>query len=269
MPLDKYRAANRARWDEAVAVHAASEFYGVDRFLAGESTLLDLDRESVGPVAGKTLLHLQCHFGMDTLSWAREGASVVGVDFSSAAIAQARELAERAGLADRARFVESELYDAPNALDEQFDIVYVNIGALNWLPDIPAWARVAAGFLRPGGLFYIHEIHPFVQTLDEEQADALVVRYPYFNRGAPLRFDNPDDYASQDASFEHNETYEWSHSLGEVATSLIEAGLTIESLREHDWTVYQPLQGMTESPRNIWRVPGDLIPLAYSIRARK
>lgn len=268
MPLDEYRAANRDRWDETVAVHAASEFYGVDRFLAGESTLLDLDRESVGSVAGKTLLHLQCHFGMDTLSWAREGASVVGLDFSSAAIAKARELAEQAGLADRARFVESELYDAPNALDEQFDIVYVNIGALSWLPDISGWARVAAGFLRPGGLFYIHEIHPFVQTLDQEQADHLIVRYPYFNRG-PLRIDDPGDYASQDAAFEHSETYEWNHSVGDVVTSLIEAGLTIEALREHDWTVYQPLHGMTEQPRGVWRVSGDLIPLAFSIRARK
>ena len=269
MPLDEYRAANRNRWDEAVAVHAASEFYGVDRFLAGESTLLDLDRESVGPVEGKTLLHLQCHFGMDTLSWAREGASVVGVDFSSAAVAKARELAEQAGLTERARFVEAELYDSPNALNEQFDIVYVNIGALIWLPDIPGWARVVAQFLRPGGLFYIHEIHPLTQTLDFETSDPLTVRYPYFDRPQPQHYAGTEDYASQGSTFEHTDTYEWSHSLGEIVTSLIQAGLTIESLHEHDWTTYQPLPGMTETSRGIWRLPDNLIPLTYTLRARK
>ena len=269
MPLDEYRAANRHRWDEAVAVHAASEFYGVDRFLAGESTLLDLDRESVGSVAGKTLLHLQCHFGMDTLSWAREGAMVTGIDFSPAAVERARELAAQTGLAERARFIESELYDSPNVLDEQFDIVYVNIGALTWLPDIPGWARVVAGFLRAGGLFYIHEIHPFAQTLDFERSDPLIVRYPYFDRAEPLRFDGAEDYASKEAAFEHTETYEWSHSLGEIVTSLIDAGLSIEWLREHDWTVYQPLPGMIEAEPGVWRLPGDLIPLAFSLRARK
>ena len=267
-PLDEYRAANRDRWDEAVAVHAASDFYGVDRFLAGESTLLDLDRESVGPVDGKTLLHLQCHFGMDTLSWAREGASVVGVDFSSAAIAKARELAEQAGLADRARFIESELYDSPNVLDEQFDIVYVNIGALTWLPDIPAWARVVARFVRPGGRFYIHEIHPLVQTLEVDGGGPLVIRYPYFNRG-PQRLDAPDDYAAPEEVFEHTETYEWNHPLGDIVTALIDAGLTINSLHEHDWTVYQPVKGMIESPRGVWRLPDDPIPLAFTIQATK
>ncbi len=267
MPLDKYRAANRARWDEAVAIHAASAFYGVDRFLAGESTLLPLDRESVGPVAGKTLLHLQCHFGLDTLSWARAGASVTGLDFSAAAIAQARALAAQAGLA--ARFIEAELYDAPSVLEEQFDIVYVNLGALTWLPDVRGWAQVAAGFVRPGGLFYLHEVHPMLYTIDDERSDLLAVRYPYFEQREPLHFEGAADYASERASFEHTATYEWSHGLGEIVNALIAAGLAIESLDEHDWTVYRALPGMNETSPGVWRLPGNPIPLAFSLRARK
>ncbi len=267
MPLDEFGAANRARWDEAVAIHAASEFYRVDEFLAGESTLLDLDRESVGPVAGKTLLHLQCHFGLDTLSWAREGASVTGLDFSSVAIEKARELAARAGI--EARFVEADLYDAPHRIDGTFDIVYVNVGALNWLPDIPAWAQVVAGFLRTGGFLYLHEAHPVLNMLDDERSDLLAVRYPYFEQEAPLRFDDGVDYASHGASFEHTTTYEWSHSLGEIVTSLINAGLALEYLREHDWTVYQPLPGMVETSAGIWRLPNASVPLAFSLRASK
>ena len=267
MPLDRYGEANRSNWDEKVAVHAASDFYGVDRFLAGESTLLDLDRDSLGPVAGMSLLHLQCHFGLDTLSWAREGASVTGLDFSPEAIAKARELAVETGI--KARFVEADVYDAPSLIADRFDIVYVNVGALTWLPDVPAWARVCAEMLRPGGRLYVHDVHPMLFTLDDERADELVVRYPYFEQAVPLRFDDGVDYASHGASFEHTTTYQWSHSLGEIVTALINAGLTLEYLREHDWTVYQPLPGMVETSAGIWRLPDASVPLAFSLRARK
>lgn len=266
MPLDRFRAANRARWDESVAIHAASEFYGVDRFLAGESTLLDLDRESVGPVAGKSLLHLQCHFGLDTLSWAREGASVTGLDFSPPAIVKARELAVQAGL--ESRFVESELYDAPQALNERFDIVYVNLGALTWLPDIREWARICAGFLSPGGFLYVHDVHPLLFSLDDERDDLLAIRYPYFEQTEPLRFESHGDYTEANIKFEHTDTYDWPHSLSEIVGSILDAGLTLESLREHDWTVYNALPNMVESPRGIWRLPANPIPLAFSLRAR-
>ncbi len=275
--LDEYLAANRARWDESVAIHAASEFYGVDRFLAGESTLLALDIDEVGDVEGKSLLHLQCHFGLDTLSWARLGAEVVGVDFAPSAVQTASEIARRAGL--RAEFVESELYASANALADHlgtFDIVYVNLGALCWLPDIAGWARVCAGFLRDGGILYVRDVHPVTQSLDDEAAAGdLRLRYPYFEQSQPQHWAGGEDYADDSASLEHHDSYEWNHSLGEIVTAVIDAGLQVEFLHEQEWTVYRALPWLVETGRGIWRLPDRdsqadrRLPLMFSLRATK
>ena len=168
--LDDYLAANRARWDESVAVHAASEFYGVERFLAGESTLLPLDLKEVGDVTGKSLLHLQCHFGLDTLSWARLGAEVVGVDFAPSALETAREIG-RAG-----RYTGESLWSRSCMRRPTFWLIgwarstscMSNLGALCWLPDVADWARVCSAFLREGGTLYVRDVHPVTQTLDDE-----------------------------------------------------------------------------------------------------
>ena len=275
--LDPYREANRARWDESVAVHAASEFYGVDRFLDGESTLLPLDLEEVGDVAGKSLLHLQCHFGLDTLSWARLGAEVVGVDFAPSAIETARAIAERAGL--RAEFVESELYASPEVLTDRlgtFDIVYVNLGALCWLPDVAGWARVCSVFLREGGTLYVRDVHPVTQTLDDEAPmGELRLRYPYFETAEPLRWSGDGDYTDPTATFEHQVSYEWNHGIGEIVTAVIGAGCDIDFLHEQDWTVYRALPWLVEAERGVWRLPDvegkqdQRLPLMFSLRATK
>ena len=275
--LDRYREANRARWDETVAIHAASEFYGVDRFLAGESTLLPLDIEEVGEVAGKSLLHPQCHFGLDTLSWARMGADVVGVDFAPSAVETAREISQRADL--KAEFVESELYASPEILAQRlgtFDIVYVNLGALCWLPDIAGWARVCAGFLRRGGMLYVRDVHPMAQALDDESVPGeLRLLYPYFETTQPQHWVGGEDYADDSASLQHHDSFEWNHSLGEIATAVIDAGLQLEFLHEQDWTVYKALPWLVAAERGIWRLPdrdGDAdrrLPLMFSLRARK
>lgn len=275
--LDPYREANRARWDETVAIHAASEFYGVDRFLDGDSTLLPLDIEEVGDVAGKSLLHLQCHFGLDTLSWARMGANVVGVDFAPSAVETAREIAQRAGLT--AEFVEAELYASPDVLPDRlgtFDLVYVNIGALCWLPDIAGWARVCADFLKQGGALYLRDVHPLTFCLDDEAQDGeLALRYPYFETREPLHWSGDGDYADAAATFEHQASYEWNHSLGEIVTAVIEAGCSIDFLHEQDWAVYPALPWLVESEPGIWRPPkieGEpdrRLPLMFSIHARK
>jgi len=275
--LDPYREANRARWDESVAIHAASDFYGVDRFLAGESTLLELDHQEVGDVAGKSLLHLQCHFGLDTLSWARMGADVVGVDFAASAVKTAKEIAKRAGLP--AEFVESELYASPDVLANRlstFDIVYVNLGALCWLPDITGWAQVCAGFLREGGKLYVRDVHPVTQTLDDESAPGeLRLLYPYFETTQPQHWAGSEDYADDSASLEHHDSYEWNHSLGEIVSAVIDAGLQVEFLHEQDWTVYRALPWLVEAERGIWRLPdregtADLrLPLMFSLFAKK
>ena len=275
--LDPYREANRARWDESVAVHAASEFYGVDRFLSGESTLLPLDIDEVGDVAGNSLLHLQCHFGLDTLSWARLGAEVVGVDFAPAAVETAREIAQRAGL--NATFVESELYASPDVLAgslESFDVVYVNLGALCWLPDVAGWAAVCAGFLKEGGRLYVRDVHPITFSLDDEASEGeLRLRYPYFETEEPLHWSGDGDYTDPSATFEHQESYEWNHGLGEIVTALIDAGLQIDFLHEQDWTVYPALPWLVETERGVWRLPqrdGEpdrRLPLMFSLRATK
>ena len=278
--LDEYLEANRRRWDESVSVHASSEFYGVDRFLAGGSTLLQLDLDEVGEVSGKSLLHLQCHFGLDTLSWARLGARVVGVDFAPSAVATARRIAEELGLsAGNAEFVESELYASPRVLAERlatFDVVYVNLGALCWLPDIAGWAEVCAGFLEDGGVLYVRDVHPTAFTLDDEASPGeLRLRYPYFETVEPLRWSGDEDYADSSATFEHQVTYEWNHSLGEIVSALIDAGLTIEFLHEQDWTVYPALPWLVETESGVWRLPEVLgladrrLPLMFSLRASR
>ncbi len=275
--LDPYRAANLARWDESVAIHAASEFYGVDRFLAGESTLLPLDREEVDDVRGQSLLHLQCHFGLDTLSWARAGADAVGVDFSPAAISTARDLAERAGIS--AEFVESELYAAPQALSDRlasFDIVYVNLGAICWLPDIRGWAQVCAGFLKPGGQLFVRDVHPLTNTLDEEAPDGeLRIAFPAFETEEPLQWCGDADYADTSAQMVNQTSYEWNHSLGEIVTAVIDAGCRIDFLHEQEYTVYRALPWLVEGPRGIFRlpdrdrVPDRRLPLMFTLSARK
>ena len=151
---DEWSALNRACWDERVLIHVRSAFYDVDGFLAGATTLRPFELEEVGSVEGLDLVHLQCHFGLDTLSWAREGARVTGLDFSAPAVEAARELTARAGL--RAEWIAADLYDAPAALDGRtYDVAYTGLGALNWLPDLPGWAAVVAGLVRPGGILYL------------------------------------------------------------------------------------------------------------------
>ncbi len=278
MPLDDFRATNRDNWDERVPIHMASDGYGLEGFLDGRNKLHRRDIDEMGEVAGRTLLHLQCHFGMDTLSWAMLGARVTGLDFSEPAVEGAREIAAKLGI--DARFVVSELYDAPHALDERFDIVYTGIGAINWLPDIRGWARVVSHFVKPGGVFYMIEGHPMLWSLeDERDDDALVVGFPYFEGEEPMRWDDPADYADPNARLNNSVTYEWNHGLGEIVTALIEAGLVIEFVHEHKTLYWQALPIMTSAQGenewrllDEWRLPEhlqDRVPLMYSIRAHK
>jgi SAM-dependent methyltransferase len=247
-----------------------------DRFLADPDRLsgvVSFDAARVGDVAGKRLLHLQCHFGMDTLSWARLGAHVTGLDFSPAAIAEARRIAAAADL--DARFVEAELYDAPEALPgETFDVVYTGVGALNWLPDLQRWAEVVRGFLAPGGLLHLRETHPMLWTIDDLRDDRLlVVRWPYFgDPSRPLSWDEPGPYTDGGEDLQHTETYEWHHHLGEVLGSLLDVGLTITAFEEHDSLEWQFVDWMVADPEEDgrWVLPEgrERLPLMYSLSAR-
>jgi SAM-dependent methyltransferase len=268
--MDEYMETNRKHWDEVVPIHAASEFYDVASFIAGKSKLKPVEREELGDVRGKTLLHMQCHFGLDTLSWAREGAVVTGADFSRNAVEQARSLAQRTGI--DARFVESDIYDLPDNLDGQFDIVFTSYGVLGWLPDIAGWARVAAHFVRPGGTFYIAEFHPFAWVFDDAPGVTdLHVRYSYFPDDEPLRFEDDGTYADRSAPLEHNVTYSFAHTLGEVITSLIDAGLRIEFVHEFPFSTYQCLPFTEQRPDGTVRLTkhDGCVPLLYSVKATK
>ena len=278
---DPYFDANRARWDESVPIHVASKGYDLEGFLQGEKTLCQVELDEVGDVAGKTLLHLQCHFGMDTLNWARLGARVTGIDFSVPAVEQARALARRIGV-ENARFVHTNVYDAPGALTETFDVVYTGIGALNWLPDIRAWAAVAAGFVKPGGFLYLYEGHPMLWAIDDERSDKqLVVRYPYFETERPYEFVGETTYVDG-PPLKNTQVFEWNHGLGEIITALIDAGLRLDFLHEHRDVVWQALPWLVGSEDTLaesrytarisWRLPDDQAancPLMYSLKATK
>ena len=271
MPLDEARRANRDNWDDRVPIHWESPVYDVAGFIADPARLSDVvafDAPLVGDVRGRRLLHLQCHMGKDTLSWARLGAEATGVDFSEPAIAAARRLSVESGTPGR--FVVAELYDSPQVLPETFDVVYTGVGALNWLPDIRRWAQVVAGFLSPGGLFYIREAHPVLWSLDWHDEGALVVRHPYFETADPVVDDDPSTYAGP-GTVEHARTYEWNHGLGEIMSALIDADLAITGFREHRDCEWQGLPQMLRGDDGWWRLPEgqrDLVPVMYSLWAR-
>ena len=272
--MDDALRANRDLWDAWTGIHTASEFYDVPSFRDGSRPirLADYEREEIGPVAGRSLLHLQCHFGLDTLSWARLGANVTGADFSERAVEAARSLAADVGVP--ATFVVSNLYDLPDVLEGEFDIVYTSRGVLGWLPDIAGWARVAAHFVKPGGTFYVTEIHPAAQVFENDGVapGELRLAYPYWSHAAPLTFDVHGSYADPGAVtdptlVEHG----WDHSLGEIVTALIDAGLRIELLHELDFCEWK-LDFLVEGDDGRWRLPADTkgqLPLFFSIRATK
>lgn len=263
----RWQETNMESWDERVPIHVGGEFYGVEAFKAGEEHLRPFEIAEVGDVSGRDLLHLQCHFGKDTLSWARRGARVTGLDFSAPAVEAARNLAGEMGI--DAEFVQSDVYKAGDVLGGRtFDIVYTGLGALNWLPDITRWAAVAAGLVRPGGFLYLAEFHPFTTVFGD---DGLTVEHDYFHKEEPDVWDEPGTYADFDAETVNNVTYEWNHTLSDVVTALIDAGLVLQFLHEHDYTLFPRWPILEKSGFDTYRLPEGTprIPLMYSLLARR
>ncbi len=266
--MSEHLETNRAWWNEKVSLHAESGFYNVKGFKAGKLTLMDLEREELGDVAGKSLLHLQCHFGLDTLSWARLGAQVTGVDFSPEAIALACSLREEVGV--EANFVCSDIHELPGLLSGRFDIVFTSYGVLCWLSDLARWAEVIAHYLEPHGTFYIAEIHPFASVFyDRCDAEKLEVHYPYFHDTEPMRFENQGSYASGGAAGTRHVMYEWAHSLGDVVNALISAGLQIEFLHEFPYACYRMFPFLEPDGGGWWRLNAKhgCIPMTFSLKA--
>lgn len=269
---------NRRMWDERVAVHLAPGGYDLIGLRAGSATLGSIEEREIGEffgrVAGLRIVHLQCHFGKDSLTLAQRGAEVVGLDFSHAAIMAARALAEELSLTERARFVEGDLYDAPRLLRElgAFDLAFVTWGAIGWLPDIFGWARIVAGLLKPGGRLYLAEGHPAAFVFDDAAAGGSGLPgwfMPYFERG-PHVFEDAEDYANPEAPLEHTKSMSWMHPLGDTVSALLEAGLLLRMLREHDAVPWRMFRSLREGPDGLYRWPDrPWLPLAFSLLAEK
>jgi len=263
---------NRANWDERVAVHRAVPEYALERLRDGTARMNAIEEEELGPVAGLRLLHLQSHFGHDSLILAQRGAEVTGVDFSPAAIAAAQENAAALGL--EARFVLSDLYAAPAALPEpaSFDLVYTTWGTICWLPDLAKWAGVIAYFLRPGGRLYFADMHPTASVLGDEAPEpdgrpGWVV--PYFERQGHA-FDDPSDYADPDASLKNSLTVNFIHPVADIIGSLMAAGLRLEWLREHNRLTWRQFRYLVRGADGCWTWPDrPWFPLSLSLSMRK
>jgi SAM-dependent methyltransferase len=269
--IDQLTEANRRNWDERVAVHRADRtgFYSVAEFRRGEDVLGPVEAAEIGDVAGRRLLHLQCHFGLDTLSLARRGAQVTGVDFAPPAIAAARELAAEAGIA--ARFVECNVYDARAAVAGSFDIVYVTWGAIGWLDDIRRWTAVVAAFLAPGGFLYLAESHPFAMMLQAE-GERLFSHFPWRSApDEPIVEDSPKTYTGDETVFTHTKAYCWNHAFSDILGGLIDHGLRIDFLHEHEAAPWQIYPNAVQGEDGMFRLPtgSPRVPLAFSLKASK
>lgn len=270
---DDYRKLNRASWDERAPAHAASPDYALERFCADPAFLSDVvrfDLPLLGSVEGLRGVHLQCHIGTDTLSLSRLGARMTGLDFSPAAVEQARALVAATG--EDVTFFEADVYDAADVLPQNaFDLVFTGIGALGWLPDVRRWAAVVARLLAPGGRLFIREGHPMLWSLADPRPDSLlVVDHPYFEREEPSVWDEGGTYVETDAVFEHNVTHEWNHGLGEIVTALLDEGLQLTGLVEHDSVPWEALPGQMERlPGGEWRLADRpwRLPHSYTLQA--
>lgn len=268
--MDHYRKTNRSLWDGWAEINSRAASYRTDDFRKGKNKLHAIELEEVGDVHGKTLLHLQCHFGLDTLSWARLGAEVTGVDFSPKGIAIAKSLSKELNISGE--FICCDLYSLPEHLDRQFDIVFTSYGVLCWLPDLTGWGQLIARYLKPGGRFHIVEFHPIVFAFDPPRSGGRMEPVlSYFPTKEPQLWKEEGSYADRGADFRHD-SYEWPHSVAEILNSLIAAGLRIEHFHEFPYSIDETLPGvMHEDSDGRWILNDhpDSVPLMFSLKAVK
>jgi len=258
-----WRELNRRWWDERVPLHVESELYDIEGFRAGKEQLRDFELRLAGDVSGLRLAHLQCHFGQDSIAWARHGASVVGLDFSQPAVDAANGFAHELDV--DARFVCADVYDAVAALGgERFDLVYTGLGAINWLPDLEGWSNVVAALVKPGGRLLLAEFHPFSHVFADE---GRTVEYPYFS-DEPFVWHDAGSYADPDAETAHNSTIEHQHTVAEVLTCLLARGLRITAFEEFDYTLFPRFPDVVADDRGFVLPPDEpSIPLMFALVA--
>lgn len=259
-----YLKINKQLWNNKTEIHVNSEFYDNENFIKGNSSLNSIELELLGNVNDKSILHLQCHFGQDTISLSRLGAKTVGVDLSDKAIETAKDLAKQTNTT--AKFICCDVYDLPNHLNQQFDMVYTSYGTIGWLPDLDKWAKVISQFLKPGGQLVFVEFHPVVWMFDD---DFKTIKYNYFNV-EPIIETEEGTYADKDANIKQ-ESVGWNHDLSEVLNSLIQNGLNINCFNEYNYSPYNCFNNTIEVAPNQYRVKhlGDKIPMVYSLVATK
>ena len=261
-PKEEYLQVNQALWNNKTIFHLSSDFYNVKAFKQGATSLTPIELEQLGDVSGKSLLHLQCHFGQDTLSWARLGAQVTGIDFSEAAIHAAQNLAKELNL--KARFIHSNVYDLQ--LHEQFDMVFTSYGVISWLPDLEKWAQVVAAHLKPGGAFHFMEFHPVVWMFDD---NFKYIQYSYFNTETVVE-EVQGSYADRSAPIVGT-SISWNHSLEEVLGSLLRQGLRIERFAEYDYSPHDSFPNAMQIAEGKWQIKGleGKIPMVFALKAVK
>lgn len=259
-----YQEINRNTWNKKTKVHLESAFYDQAGFLKGKSSLNSIELKLLGDVRNKRILHLQCHFGQDTISLARMGAQVTGVDLADEAIDAAKKLACDCGV--KATFVACDLYDAPKHIEEKFDIVFTSYGTIGWLPDLNRWAGIVQHFLKPSGQFIFAEFHPVVWMFDD---DFKTVGYNYFNDG-PIVETCTGTYADRDSDL-ISETVNWNHGIGEVLSALFAHGLYIEEFEEFDYSPYSCFKHTEEYEPGKFRIKhlANKLPLVYALKASK
>jgi 2-polyprenyl-3-methyl-5-hydroxy-6-metoxy-1,4-benzoquinol methylase len=261
---ENYLEINRNSWNNKVISHLNSDFYDMKGFMEGKSSLNDIELAILGNIKGKSILHLQCHFGQDSISLQRLGAQVTGVDLSDKAIENAQKIAKETH--SNAQFICCDIYDLPNHLDEKFDLVFTSYGTIGWLPDLEKWAKIVASFLKPKGQFVFVEFHPVVWMFDDS---FKTIAYRYFNSGAIIETEE-GTYADKSAQMIH-ENITWNHSLSEVVNSLIQQKLEINSLEEFDFSPYNCFQNTIEFEPKKYRIKhlDNKIPMVYAILATK
>ena len=259
-----YLDINKASWNRRTEFHMASEFYDVKGFVEGKNSLKEIELLLLGEVKNKSILHLQCHFGQDTLSLARMGAKVTGIDLSDKAIEEANALAKK--INTQARFICCDLYSIPDHVNEQFDIVFTSYGTIGWLPDLDKWAKIIHRCLKPNGKFVFVEFHPVVWMFDD---DFKKVAYNYFNTG-PIIEKESGTYADRNAAI-NQEYIGWNHPTSEVLTSLLNNGLTLSSFKEYDYSPYNCFKEMVEIAPSKFQIPhmGKRLPMVFSLEAIK
>lgn len=261
---ENYLDINRKSWNNKVDIHLESEFYDLESFLKGQTSLNQIELDLLADIKGKSVLHLQCHFGQDTISLARLGAKSTGVDLSDKAIERARELAQKT--ATDAQFICADVYSLPDVLDEKFDIVFTSYGTIGWLPDLDKWAKVVAKYLKPEGKFILVEFHPVVWMFDD---DFQEIKYKYAKSDAIIETES-GTYAEKKANITAKYV-SWNHSLSEVINSLIENGLEIKGLEEFDYSPYDCFRHTIKLEERKYRIKhlGDKIPMVYALEASK